>query len=58
MKLCELACASTPVPLLLTQLLSYAPSPAPCFSCQAPADETNTQLRTQIKQKQNLSLRK
>jgi hypothetical protein len=32
-------------------------SPAPRFSCQAPAAETNTQLRTQIKQKERLILR-
>src|SRR5260370_42595188 len=57
-ELCELACASTIVPLLLTQLLFYALSPAPCFSCQSPPTGTNTQLRTQAKQKQSLSLQK
>ena len=44
--------------LLLTQLLSYAPEPRSLFSCQAPAAEINTHLPTQIKQKQDLSLRK
>jgi len=56
-ELCKLACASTIAPLLLRQLF-YALSPAPCLSCQAPATETNTQLRTQAQQKQYVSLRK
>ena len=46
-----------PQPLCLL-LLSYGPEPRSLFSCQALAAETKTHLRTQIKQKQKLSLRK
>jgi hypothetical protein len=36
-------------------LLFYALSPTPCFSCQASATGTNTQLRTQTKQNKALA---
>ena len=44
--------------LLLTQWLSSAPEPRSLFFLSSPAGETKTHLRTQIKQKQSLSLRK
>ena len=45
--------------LLLTQLLSSAPEPrSPFFPVKPLAAETKTRLRTQIEQKQSLSLRK
>ena len=56
--LCELACGSTIVPFAVDAVVVLCPEPRSLFSCQALAAETKTHLRTQIKQKQSLSLRK